>query len=64
MLLCMYTLKPLIQEKPLLAEKLFIRCSCCILDLAHGLNGFGNDNCKTRPETFKFCDLMRFILEA
>ena len=34
-----------------------------ILDLTHGFNGLGKDNCKTRRETFKFWDLRRLILE-
>ena len=34
-----------------------------ILDLTHGLIGLGKDNCKTRPETFKFGDLVRPILD-
>ena len=42
------------------------RCSNCIfiLDLTLGFNGLGNDNCKTRRETFKFGDLVRHILEV
>ena len=35
-----------------------------ILDLTPGFNGLGKDNCKTRRETFKFWDLVRFILEV
>ena len=38
------------------------RCSNCIfiLDLVPGLNGLGKDNCKSRRESFKFCDLISF----
>ena len=41
------------------------RCSnyIFILDLTPGFNGLGKDNCKTRRESFKFCDLVRLILE-
>ena len=41
------------------------RCSnyIFILDLTHGFIGLGKDNYKTRRETFKFGDLVRFILE-
>ena len=28
-----------------------------------GFDGFGKDSCKMRRETFKFCDLVWFILE-
>ena len=35
-----------------------------ILDLTPGLNRLGKDNCKTRRESFKFCDLVRLILET
>ena len=34
-----------------------------ILDLTPGFIGLDQDNCKTRRETFKFGDLVRFILE-
>ena len=41
------------------------RCSnyIFILDLTHGFNRLGKDNCKTRRETFEFWDLVRLILE-
>ena len=41
------------------------RCSnyIFILDLTHGFNWLGKDNCKIRRETFKFWDLMFLILE-
>ena len=41
-------------------------CSNCIfiLNFTPGFNGSGNDNCKTRRETFKFGDLVRLILEV
>ena len=41
------------------------RCSnyIFILDLKTGFNGLGKDNCKTRRESFKFCDLVCLILE-
>ena len=32
--------------------------------LSTGFNGLGNDNCKTRRETFEFLDLVRLMLEA
>ena len=35
-----------------------------ILDLKPGFNGLGKDNNKTRQETFKFWDLVQFILEV
>ena len=35
-----------------------------ILDATPGFNGLGKDNCKTRRETFMFCDLVRLILEV
>ena len=31
-------------------------------DLTPGVNGLGNDNCKTRRETFKFWNLMRLYI--
>ena len=42
------------------------RCSnyIFILDLTHGFNGLGKDNCKMRQETFKFWDLVWLILEV
>ena len=42
------------------------RCSnyIFILDLTPGFIGLGKDNYKTRRETFKFGDLLRFILET
>ena len=42
------------------------RCSISIsiLDLTSGFNGPGKDNGKTRRETSKFGDLVRFILEV
>ena len=41
------------------------RCSnyIFILDLTPGFIGLGKDNCKTRRATFKFWDLVRFILK-
>ena len=33
-----------------------------ILYLTSGFNGLGKDNCKTRQESFKFCDLVHLIL--
>ena len=41
------------------------RCSnyIFILNLIHGFNRLGKDNCKTRRETFKFWDLVPLILE-
>ena len=41
------------------------RCSkyIFILDLTPGLNRMRKDNCKTRRATFKFCYLMRIVLE-
>ena len=41
------------------------RCSnyTIILDLTTGLRGLDKDNCWTGRETFKFCDLVRLILE-
>ena len=41
------------------------RCSnyIIILDLTPGFNGLGKDNCKTRRESLKFCDLVWLILE-
>ena len=40
------------------------RCSnyIFILDLTPGFNGLGKDNCKTKWETFGFCDLVCLIL--
>ena len=35
-----------------------------VLDWTHGFNGLGKDNCKMKRETFKFGDLIRFILEV
>ena len=42
------------------------RCSnfIFILDLTPGFNGFSKDNCKTRREIFKFCDLVRLVQEV
>ena len=42
------------------------RCSnyIFILDLTHGFNRFGKDNCKTTWGTFKFWNLVHLILEA
>ena len=42
------------------------RCSnyIFILDLTPSFNGLGKDNCKTRPEIFKFWDLVCLILEV
>ena len=42
------------------------RCSnyIFILDLTPGFNGLGKDNCKMRQQTFKFWDLVQFILEV
>ena len=45
-----------------------IACRRCsnyffILDLIHGFDGFGKDNCKTRRDTFKCWDLLCLILE-
>ena len=34
-----------------------------IIDSTPGFNGLGNNNCKTRPETLNFWDLMRLILD-
>ena len=34
-----------------------------ILDLTPGFNGLGKDNYKTGRESFKFWDLVRFVLE-
>ena len=34
-----------------------------ILNLTHGFNGLGKDNCKTRWETIMFWDWVRLILE-
>ena len=34
-----------------------------ILDLTPGFNGLCRDNCKTRWESFKFCELVHLILE-
>ena len=34
-----------------------------ILDLMRGLTRLGKENCKTRRDTFKFCNLVRLILE-
>ena len=34
-----------------------------ILDLTPGFSGIGRDNCKTRWESFEFCDLVQLILE-
>ena len=33
-----------------------------VLGLITGFNGLGKDNCKTRREIFKFCELVRLIL--
>ena len=52
-----------------------LRCSCSIscqhcsnyifiLDLSPGFYGLDKDNCKTRWETFKFCNLVQLILEV
>ena len=40
------------------------RCSnhIFILDLTPGFNGLDKDNCKTRRETFKFWELMRYVI--
>ena len=35
-----------------------------ILDLAPGFIELGKDNCKTRRETFKFCDLVSLTLKV
>ena len=35
-----------------------------ILDLTPGFNRLGKDNCQTRRDSFKFCDLVRLILET
>ena len=35
-----------------------------IVDLTPGFNGLGKDNCKTRPESFKFWNLVQLILEV
>ena len=35
-----------------------------IIDLTPGFNGLGKDNCKMSRELFKFCDLVRLILES
>ena len=35
-----------------------------ILDLTPGFSGLGKDNCKTRRETYKFWDLVHFILKV
>ena len=42
------------------------RCSnyILILDLTHGFNELGKDNCKMRRKTFKFLELVRLILEV
>ena len=45
-----------------------IACRCCsyyifILDLTPGFKGLDRNDCKTRPETFKFWDLVWLILE-
>ena len=37
--------------------------SMFILDLTPNFNGLGKGNCKPRRETFRFWDLVRFILE-
>ena len=34
-----------------------------ILDLTHGFNGLGRDNCKLKRPTFKYSGLVRIILE-
>ena len=52
----------------LVGSKIVDQCRRCsnymfILDLITGFNGLGKDNCKTRPESFKFCDLVRLILK-
>ena len=41
------------------------RCSnyIFILDLTPGFNGMGKNSCKTRRETSRFWDLVRFILD-
>ena len=46
-------------------------CQCAVpttssfsIDLAPGFNGLGKENCKTRRESFKFCDLVQLILES
>ena len=63
-----YTVKSLIKVAPLWAINCWsLRCSwsiACrrcsnyifILNLTHGFNRLGEDNCKTRGETFKFWD--------
>ena len=42
------------------------RCSnyIFILDLIHGFNRLGKDNCQTGRESFKFSNLVRLILET
>ena len=35
-----------------------------ILNLTLGFNGLGKDNCKSKREAFKFCELVRLILEV
>ena len=35
-----------------------------VVDLIPGFNGLGKGNCKTRRETFMFCDLVRLIQEV
>ena len=43
----------------------FMHCNYIfILDLTPGFNWLGKDNCKTRRGKFKFCDLVRLILET
>ena len=44
-----------------------IACQCCsnyifIFDLTPSFNGFGKDNCKMRPESLKFWNLLLHIL--
>ena len=34
-----------------------------ILDSTRGFNELGKDNCTTRWESFKFCDLVHLVLE-
>ena len=53
-------------SKPELMRVFRISCSyyIFILDLTAGLNRLGKDNCKTRRESFKFCDLVRLILKT
>ena len=69
---CIY-LQPSSISRIIVGDK--TRCSCIITcrrysnyifirDLTHSSNGLGKHNCKTRHETFRFCDLLQLMLEA